>query len=213
MPSPLRLVAVFVALASVLALSSPVSAVPRRRVTRDRFSRTVLVGASVGVGSPRGFAGGFVELRPWRAVGLAVGGGAGGAFGPSVDVTAQVAPLGGTAWALGGEAAYSRQFSYGTDVAMPDGRTMPAHSDWISAGLSFELRPSRGFMLRVGVGRAWLLNTSDFGVFRSNELAWVERNYAVPPGVTPLDAARAANAGETLGVWYVHIDLAPAWRW
>jgi hypothetical protein len=40
----------------------------------DRFARTVSVGTSVGVGGPRGIAGAFVELRPWRALALSAGG-------------------------------------------------------------------------------------------------------------------------------------------
>ncbi len=205
--------------------ASAASAQPRPRVrrahaasrvhhgVRDRFARTVLFGATVGVGSPRGFAGGFVELRPWRALGLAVGGGAGGGFGPSLDVTATVAPLGGRAWALGVEGSFSHQFSYGRSLAMPDGRAMPAGSNWLSAGVSFEVRPSRHLMLRVGAGRAWLVNTRDFGQLDRNELRYAEAQYDVVPGVNPLDANRAALDGETLGVWYVHVDIAPSWRW
>ena len=191
--------------------TSAAGATPRS--VRDRFSRTVAVGATVGVGSPRGFAGGFVELRPWRAFGVSVGGGAGGTFGPSLDVSAVLAPIGGTSWAIGAEGAFSHQFSYGSGFAAPDGRAMPAGSNWLSAGVSVELHPSRGFLLRVGAGRAWLMNTSDFGVLSRNELAYAEDEYSVIPGVTPLDAARAALNGETLSMWYVHVDIAPTWRW
>jgi len=199
------------ALLSSAALADPAPA--RQRVLRDRFRGTILVGATVGVGSPMGFGGGFVELRPWRAFGVSAGGGAGGAFGPAVAVSTTLAPLGGRVWALGVEGAFSHQFSYGGDLATPDGRTMPAGSNWLSAGISFEVRPSRSLMLRVGVGRSWLLNTSDFGVFRRDEIEWVAQNSTTPPGVSPLDAARAAHAGDTLGVWYCHLDVAPSWRW
>jgi hypothetical protein len=185
----------------------------RPRVLRDRFRGTVLVGATVGVGSPMGFGGGFVELRPWRAFGISVGGGVGGAFGPALAVSTLFAPIGGRLWALGVEGAFSRQFSYGRDLATPDGRTMPAGSNWLSAGVAIEVRPSRNLMLRVGVGRSWLLNTADFGVFRPDEIAWVAQNYTAPPGASPLDAARAAHGDDTLGVWYCHLDVAPAWRW
>ena len=185
----------------------------RRRTVRDHFRGTIAVAATVGVGSPYGFGGGFVELRPWRAFGLSAGGGAGGAFGPAVAASAVLAPLGGRVWALGVEGAFTRQFSYGRDLATPDGRTMPAASNWVSAGVSFELRPSRGLMLRVGAGYSWLLNTADFGVFRRDEVDWVAQNYVTPPGVSPLDAARAAHDDRTLGVWYVHLDIGPAWRW
>jgi hypothetical protein len=197
--------------APTMPLTPAAPAVPR--TVRDRFRGTVLIGATVGVGSPRGFAGGFIELRPWRALGVSVGGGAGGGFGPSLDVTALLAPLGGRSWALGVEGAYSHQFSYGVGLSLPDGRAMPAGSDWLSAGVTFELRPTRTLMLRVGVGRAWLMNTGDFGVFTRNELAYAQSQYGVVPGVNPLDAARASLDGETLSMWYAHVDIAPAWRW
>lgn len=186
---------------------------PARRV-RDRFEGTWAFGATVGVGSPGGFAGAFAELRPWRALGVAVGGGAGGAFGPSVSVSALVAPLGGTSWAIGAEGAFSHQFSYGRSFAMPDGRAMPGASNWLSVGVAVELRPRRGMLLRVGAGRAWLLDTGAFGVLRPNELARAEADFSDSlPGVTPLDAAHSALAGDTLSVWYVHVDVAPSWRW
>ncbi len=146
-------------------------------------------------------------------MGVSLGGGAGGSFGPAVDVTVLVAPLGGRAWALGVEGSYAHQFSYGAGLSLPDGRAMPRGSDWLSAGLTVELRPTRGMMLRLGAGRAWLMNTGDFGVLRREEIAWAESNTTPLPGVDPLDAARAALAGETLGVWFVHLDVAPSWRW
>jgi hypothetical protein len=186
---------------------------PRVRRVRNRFERTVLVGASAGVGSPYGFAGAFVELRPWRAASLSVGGGVGGGFGPSVGAMLNLNPLGGTTWALGVEAGLSHQFTYGRDLALPDGRTMPAGSDWFSGGVVFEGRPSRFLMFRVGAGYTTMLNTGDFGIVRANELAYAESFYDALPGVTPLDAARAALAGDTLGTWYFHIDIAPSWRW
>lgn len=200
-----------VRIASNAPMASPGSPIPR--TVRDRFRGTVLIGATVGVGSPRGFAGGFIELRPWRALGVSVGGGAGGGFGPGLDVTALLAPIGGRLWALGLEGSYSHQFSYGAGLSMPDGRAMPTGSDWLSAGVTFELRPSRSLMIRVGVGRAWLMNTNDFGVLTRNELAYAEALYNVVPGVSPLDAARASLDGETLSMWYAHFDIAPAWRW
>lgn len=210
-PRPRGRATASVRIASTAPMAPPSSAIPR--TVRDRFRGTVLIGATVGVGSPRGLAGGFIELRPWRALGVSVGGGAGGGFGPSLDVTALLAPIGGRLWALGVEGSYSHQFSYGAGLSMPDGRAMPTGSDWLSAGVTFELRPSRSLMIRVGVGRAWLMNTDDFGVLSRNELAYAESLYSVVPGVNPLDAARASLDGETLSMWYAHFDIAPAWRW
>lgn len=191
-----------------------VSPAPPPRRVRDRFSRTILFGATAGVGSPRGIAGAFLELRPWRAFGVSVGGGAGGIFGPGIDVSAVLAPVGGISWAIGVEGSYSHQFGYGLGVTLPDGRALPSGSNWASAGVALEFRPSRSSMVRLGAGRTWLLNTADFGIFTRTELDYVQNEVgAIVPGATPLDAARAALDGQTLSMWYVHLDVSPAWRW
>ena len=186
---------------------------PRRRVARDYFRHTLSLGATVGVGSPIGLTGAFVELRPWRAFGMSVGGGLGGSFGPSVAATVFVSPIGTRRWALDLEASLSHQFAYTQGHSLHDGRALPGSSNWISIGVASEWRPSRSLLLRVGVGRAWLLDTSAYGVLHQNELAEAEQAVGPLPGTTPVDAARAALAGETLGVWYVHLDIAPSWRW
>lgn len=185
----------------------------RPRNVRDHFRGTVAVATTLGVGSPHGFGGCFVELRPWRAFGLALGGGAGGAFGPSLAVSTLVAPLGGRVWALGVEGALTRNFTYGADATTPDGRSLPAASHWLSSGVVFEVRPVRNVMLRAGFGRAWLLDTRAFGVFHRDELDLLAQNYRAPPGSNPLDAARAAHDDRTLAIWYVHLDIGLAWRW
>lgn len=85
-------------LGCVVSLASSSFAEPRflrARDPRDHFRCTVVVATTIGVGSPHGFGGGVVELRPWRPFGLALGGGAGGMFGPVVAVSSIVAPLGG----------------------------------------------------------------------------------------------------------------------
>lgn len=185
----------------------------RRRVVRDYFRRTVSAGATLGVGSPLGLVGGFVELRPWRAFGVAVGGGLGGSFGPSVATTLLASPIGTRRWALNVEASFSHHFSYAADFGLSGGRELPGSSNWVSLGVASEWRPNRSLLLRVGVGYSWLLDTSEFGVLRQAELPEAEQAVGFLPGVTPVDAARAAIAGDTLGVWYVHIDIAPTWRW
>jgi hypothetical protein len=199
-----------------LALAAPSVAradPPRRRVARDYFRRTVSVGASLGVGSPLGLTGGFVELRPWRALGASVGSGIGGNFGPSVMATVLVSPVGTRRWALDLEASLAHHFAYAAGRTFADGRALPGSSNWVGLGVASEWRPSRGFVVRVAVGRAWLLATSAYGVLRESELPEAQQAVALLPGATPVDAARAALAGDTLGVWYVHLDLAPTWRW
>jgi len=183
------------------------------RRPRDRFRGTVSVGASVGAGSPRGITGAFVSVRPARWFGAEVGAGFGGAFGPGVDATVLVSPVGTRRWALDVTASLSRQFGWSSGPETPDGRSLPMASNWVSLGVASEWRPSRSLMLRVGFGRAWLLNTGDWATLRSNELDRADAALAGLPGANPVDAARSALAGERLGVWFVHVDIAPTWRW
>lgn len=185
----------------------------RRRVVRDHFRRTFSLGASVGVGSPLGLTGAFVELRPWRALGVSVGGGLGGNFGPAVAATVLVAPVGTRRWALGAEASFSHHVAYAQGRDLSGGRELPGSSNWVGLGVTSEWRPTRSLLLRIGVGHSWLLDTGGYGVLREGELPEAEQAIGFLPGATPVDAARAAITGDTLGVWYVHIDIAPSWRW
>jgi hypothetical protein len=209
--------AALVTLLALMSASATVHADParpaRRRVVRDYFRRTISAGATLGVGSPLGLVGAFVELRPWRAFGVAVGGGLGGSFGPTVGATVLASPVGTRRWALDLEASLSHHFAYSQGLALSGGRELPGSSNWVGLGVASEWRPSRSIMLRVAVGHAWLLDTSGYGVLRGSELPEAEQAIGFLPGATPVDAARAAIAGDTLGVWYVHIDLAPTWRW
>ncbi|MBL8603030.1 MAG: hypothetical protein JNK72_13990 [Myxococcales bacterium] len=189
------------------------SAAEARPTRRDAFSRTVALGATLGAGSPRGFGGVFVQLRPTRWVGLEVGAGLGGAFGPAVDATVLVSPFGTRRWAFELVGAFSHQIGWGVLPSSPDGRSLPEHTNWLSVGVASEWRPSRGMMFRIGAGRSFLLNTARFNVMNENELAYVSAEAPALPGVTPIDATRAAIRGEDLSVWYVHVDIAPLWRW
>lgn len=209
-PGWLTLIALLAATASAHAAPDPPR---RRRVARDYFRHTISLGASVGVGSPLGLTGGFVELRPWRALGLSVGGGLGGNFGPSVAATVLVSPVGTRRWALSLETSLSHHVAYSRAQALGEGRELPGSSNWVGLGVASEWRPSRSLLLRVAAGRSWLLDTGGYGVLRQRELSEAEQAVGFLPGVTAVDAARAAMAGETLGVWYVHIDIAPSWRW
>lgn len=182
----------------------------------DRFARTFSVGASVGVGGPRGVAGAFMELRPWRALALSAGATLGGSFGPGFDGTLTLTPVGTTGWTLGASGSLSRQLMWSDrwgGLQLPAGRTMPTHSDWASVAVVNEFRPSSSMMLRLSVGRSWLLNRGAFHVVRSEELPLLDGVDPGIPGATPLDAARAAARGQDFGVWFVQLDIAPTWRW
>lgn len=209
-PGLLTLIALLAAVPSAHADPGPAR---RRRVVRDHFRRTISLGASVGVGSPLGLTGGFVELRPWRSLGVSVGGGLGGNFGPSMAATVLISPVGTRRWALDLEASLSHHFAYTQGRELSEGRELPDSSNWVAVGVASEWRPSRSLLLRVGAGYSWLLDTSGYGVLRLRELAEAEQAIGFLPGATAVDAARSAMAGETLGVWYVHIDIAPTWRW
>ena len=188
----------------------------RASAEEDRFGRTVSVGASLGVGGPRGVAGAFVELRPWRALALGGGAGLGGAFGPSFDATVSLTPVGTAGWSFGVSGSFSRQVMWTSSYAglqLPQGRSLPAGSNWLSAAVVNEFRPSTNMMIRVSAGRAWMLNTSQFGVLSVAQLPYLDAVDPGVPGTTPLDAVRAAARGESLGVWFVQVDIAPSWRW
>lgn len=183
-------------------------ATPRRqhRAPRDRFGSTLMVGFSSGVGSPRGVLGAFVEYRPWAALGLAAGGGVGGTFGGGVDGTLLLSPFGGRSWRFDLTASYSRNFSY-VRLGLPDGRSLPMQSDWISAGAAVEFRSANGVMLRLGGGRAFLRDTSAFGALRSEEVTVMQNHMPQLPGGTPVDAAASASRGEDFAVWYGSVDV------
>ena len=200
-------------LAALLCTSS---ALAQRAPEPDRFGSSFSVGASMGLGGPRGVAGAFVELRPWRALALGGGVGLGGAFGPAFDATAVLTPVRTTGWAFGVSGSYAYQLMWARSlngVQLPAGRTVPAGSRWASVAVVNEFRPARNVMLRLSVGRAFLLNTSDFNVVRPEELGILDTVEPPIPGATPLDAARAAAHGDSLGVWFVQLDVAPTWRW
>lgn len=183
-----------------------------RRVVRDRFAGTWSLGASFGVGGPRGIAGAFLEVRPVRALGFHVGAGVGGTFGPAVDAGVFVSPVGTRGWSLNIGASWSHHFSLVSGVIVPDRGALPGSTDWIHVGVASEFRPSRNLLLRIGVGRAWLLGTGGFAIAAANEVDAVRASLPVDVGTTPADAVVAASRDETLGVWFFHVDVAPAWR-
>jgi hypothetical protein len=182
---------------------------PRRR-HRDRFSNTLSLGATLGAGSPLGVAGAFLEYRPVRWVSASVGGGFGGTFGPAVAATLYVDPIVTRVWALGVAGSISHNFSYVHGEVIPGRPPLPEGTNWASVELQSQIRPARGWFVRLGVGYAFLLNTSDFHIASESELGQV----SLPslPVASPVDAVRAAARGETFGTWFVHLDFAPAWR-
>jgi hypothetical protein len=194
--------------ALVLLGASTAEATPRRgrRAPRDRFGSTLTFGFSNGVGSPRGVLGGFLEFRPWAAVGVAVGAGLGGTFGGAVDATVLLSPFGGRGWRFDLTASYSRNYSY-VRLGLPDGRSLPMQSDWVSAGAALEFRNARGVMFRLNGGRSFLRDPSAYGVLRPEELNTMQDYVPDIPGRNPVDAAANALQGGSFGVWYASVDV------
>lgn len=178
----------------------------------DRFSGTWSLGASLGAGAPLGVAGAFLELRPARAISFDAGVGFGGSFGPSVAATAFVAPVTTRVFSPQVGVSLSHHFSYVHGVVVPGRAAMPSATNWLGVEVAAEFRPSRTMMFRLGVGRAFLLGTSAFALATQAEMSSLPDNPVPLPGATPYDAVRAAALGETLGVWFVHLDIAPTWR-
>jgi hypothetical protein len=198
------------ALSLLVPLSASAQERPRHRRHRDRFTNTISVGGTLVAGSPLGVAGAFLEYRPVRWVSASVGGGFGGTFGPAVAATLYVDPVVTRVWALGVAGSISHNFSYVHGEVMPGRPPLPDGTNWVSVELQTQLRPSRGWFIRLGVGYAFLLNTSDFHIASESELGQV----SLPsfPVASPVDAVRAAARGDTFGTWFVHLDFAPAWR-
>ncbi|MEI8255961.1 MAG: hypothetical protein WCJ30_09855 [Deltaproteobacteria bacterium] len=180
--------------------------VRHRRPRRDRWRNTISLGFSVGGGSPLGALGMFLEYRPIRWASLSAGGGFGGTFGPAVAGSLYVDPLVVGVFGLGVGASVSHNFSW----PIPSPVALPASTNWVSVEVQMQIRPSRGVFLRLGVGRAFLLDTQSFNVGTEQELDAVH----LPrfPVASPVDAMYSAARGEDFAIWYVHLDVAPTWR-
>ena len=205
MAAPVRFATALFAATLSVAGAADAQATPATPA-RDRFGSTLTLGISNGVGSPRGILGAFVEYRPWPAVGVAIGTGLGGSFGAAVDGTVLLSPFGGRSWRFDVTGSFSRQFSY-LRLGVPDGRSLPMQSNWISVGGAMEFRTEGGTMFRIGAGRAFLLDTSSYGVFSANEVSFVQSRAPAIPGATPLDAAQAALRGDAFGVWFASVEI------
>lgn len=183
---------------------------PHRRSRRDRWRNTISLGFTMGGGSPLGALGTFLEYRPIRWASLSVGGGFGGTFGPAVGGSVYVDPLVVGAWGLGVGASISHNFSWRAGQMVPGRPPLPAGTQWVSVELQAQFRPSRGIFLRLGVGRAFLLDTASFDLASEQELDSV--NLPRFPVASPVDAMYSAARHEDLAIWYVHLDVAPTWR-
>ena len=203
---------VTILLAALLALPTSAAAEGRvrRRARRDRFTNTVSLGGTAGVGSPLGLLGAFVEYRPARWFALGGGGGLGGSFGPAAGATAYLDPIVTRGFAMGVGGSLSHNFSYVHGTVVEGRRPLPSGTNWASVEVEMQVRPSRHVFVRVGFGRGFLLDTAAFRLGSEAELAQV--HLPTLPGVSPVDAIRAAARGEQLGVWFVHLDVAGVWR-
>ena len=189
---------------------TPVLRARHHRVRRDRWRNTLSFGFSSGLGSPIGVAGAFLEYRPIRWTSASVGAGFGGAFGPSVAGSIYVDPIVTRVFALGVGGSFSHAFSWRSGEIVPGRAPLPPSTNWVSVEIEAQLRPTRGLFMRIGVGRAFLIDTQAFAIGTTQELD--AANLPHLPFVTPVDAMYSAARHEDLGVWYVHFDIAPVWR-
>ncbi len=184
---------------------------PRRhRVRRDRWRNTLSLGLTTGAGGPLGVVGGFIEYRPIKWGSIAAGGGIGGSFGPAVGGTLYIDPLVTRYVSLGIAGSYSHNFAWRSGEVVPGRPGIPAHTNWLSAEVDIQVRPTRGMFLRLGAGRAFMLDTQAFNIATEQELdsANLPRFFFS----TPIDAMYAAARHEDFGVWFVHLDIATTWR-
>ena len=161
------------------------------------------LGVTVGAGSPLGVIGGFVEANFHPAIGLMIGGGSGGTFGPAIGGTVHVRPFRIDGFAPYIALGFSTNFipaQYHSDPSL----VAPANAWWINLELGAEYRLPRNFALRLGVGWAILLNTGAFtnqqvgpqyGPLSNTELGW-----------DPVSAADSHDEGHALGFPFAHLD-------
>ncbi len=193
------------------ASAETIAPAPRhRRPRRDRWRNTISLGFTIGGGSPLGALGMFLEYRPIRWASLSAGGGFGGTFGPAVAGSAYIDPLVVGVFGLGVGASVSHNFSWVSGPIAPGRPSLPIGTNWVSVEIEAQIRPSRGVFVRLGVGRAFLLDTQAFNVGTEQELGLV--NLPRFPVANPVDAVYAAARHEDFAIWYVHLDVAPTWR-
>jgi hypothetical protein len=192
--------------ALLLCVSSTAHAQTRHR---DRWTQTIAVGGSGGVGGPLGLVGVFVEYRGWRYASLSVGVGAGGSFGPSAGATLSVDPISLRGFSLGVAVNASANLSIIRGEVIPTRPELPAWTAWVGAEAQMQFRPSRSTFFRLGGGYQWLLEVQRFRIASEDELA----NVMAPklPFFTPFDAVVAAARGQSFGVPFVHLDLGIYW--
>jgi hypothetical protein len=143
-------------------------------------------------------------------VSASVGGGVGGTFGPAIGGTLYVDPVVTKYVSLGIAGSYSHNFSWRSGEVLPGHPPLPAFTNWLSAEVDVQIRPTRGMFLRLGFGRAFMLDTQSFRIGTEQEL-----DHAALPRfffATPIDAMYAAARDEGFGVWFVHLDIATTWR-
>lgn len=167
------------------------------------WARHVGLGATVGIGSPLGLFGAFVDVNVVPAFGLTLGGGAGGTFGPALGATANFRPLRAGRFAGYVGAGVSTNFlpdAYRNSASIQ----VPANAWWFNVEVGAEYRSASGLALRLGVGLAPLLNTGAFTNVEYRNFYGPQSNTDV--GWDPVSAADAHDVGRALTVPYVHLD-------
>jgi hypothetical protein len=172
------------------------------------WRRRLALGGTFGIGSPVGLIGAFLEYNPISRIGIALGGGLGGNFGPALALSGYVRPFFLGRWAPVLGVGYSMNFTPGRyffDAMIAPAMRVPSVSHWLNFEAGVEYRSPRGLLLRGAVGHNVMLNTGQFWNVE------VPGMYGPPDssliGFDPISAADAHDRGEAMHFMYFHVDL------
>lgn len=168
------------------------------------WNRRFAIGATVGVGSPLGLAGAWLDVNVSRWVGITGGAGLGGTFGPAVGFGIQGRLGFWDRWGVYTGIGLSTNFTLQQYLTHPALRA-PSNSWWTNFEAGVEYRARSGVLVRGGVGYALLLNTGDFENRESMGYYGPRGNVAV--GYDPVSAADAHDQGLAFGMLYTHLDV------
>lgn len=186
---------------------------PRVEPVIVREGRTVL-GAGLGLGSPYGHVGAYLDHQFSRRLSAEMGGGYSGTFGPAVGAMLRtgVYPSGTSFLSLGlGFSVNFTDFDYATNCTFatasrrctspstPRMASGSANATWLNVGVAHDIAWESGWGMRYGLGIGFLTNPGQFP--RALDCP-VDETGARPCGVGVAEAQ-----GATYYTFYLHIDL------
>lgn len=150
-------------LASLAVLSIASISSAESTFTDERFAGTLAFGAELGPGSPLGVLGASVEAKPVENVGVEVGFGTGGTFGPATAEMVRVGTPVTVGWYPFVGVALSQNFlnaRFGRSPSHYGGAASTAH--WLNLEVGSEWRLPSGWFVRLALGRSQLLNGGSY---------------------------------------------------